>query len=367
MNAVRSDPKYNLYYLDTISKNWTIIDKPIIKKEEVKNLEEANEQFLDEGAMLNNSASNKINKEIAFLKKQRPIAPKKADVGLPHFKLNFNSEDFPELDAYKGAVFEVSEADRERSVKLFAINWDNISYETIESGKKYRVKMDLYDKKVRRSKNNFTIVRTESMIIHPVFEELEYENALLIFKEKDKEYKQKLKQKEDDKKAAIANLLETEKRRNKQITQIEKAIETIATQINYSNIMNVFYAARFGIYNCDHPYTEINATKNTLTFIDEENKPIMVDVLYHLDYTTNTCIPLFYGNCCENKFTYLANNNLLLFTVFPDGKIGSYSSENCQLLKPGIDNKIRLTMSKKSFSTIEEVKQFLGVTNNQEN
>jgi hypothetical protein len=362
MNTVRSDPKFNVYYLDTISKNWTYLNKPKIKKDEVKVANSKKAKNLPEIEEFIEFNPSKISEEIALLKKQKPLAPVKANEGLPHFRLNFNPIDFPELEAYKGAVFEVTEADRERCVKLFAINWDNLRYETIEAGKKYKVIMELYDKTRRPTKNNYTIARTETMLVHPVFEDNDYQKALAIFKEKDKEYTQKVEQKEKDRKAEIAIELENKRQRN---LQIEKEIDWSrdrSKEVIDFNLLDVFYAAKFGIYNCDHAYTASGSVKTTLTFVNEKNDPIKIgSTLFHLDYTKNTCIILNYNNCCNNYFTYLANNKNFLFTLLPDGKIGYYSTENCQNLKPRKNNRIEFKISQQSFKTIEDVKEFLSI------
>lgn len=262
---------YNQYYLDTVAQKWNVIkhDTPLAEKRENKN-----DMFTGELAGENNKTlalKNKIggvpkkvdsvkvvytNKIASIPQPKQPSKPAKA-TGRPNFELEVNYKDFPELAAFKNALFEVGSENKNYSKELHEITWSSaVVSEGTQKGKNYTLTLKKRD-------------RTEKLIVYPVLTGENYEKALDVYDKKFNEYnalvakreadEQKLKAEmaakqqayiEEEKKLSAELLREQLRIRREMEAQVAKEAENGVTA---TNVRRVFQVSNFGIYNSDCP------------------------------------------------------------------------------------------------------------------
>jgi hypothetical protein len=175
-----------------------------------------------------------------------PPLPKKDDEELPNFKINAKENEFPELAVYKGILFEVEPRDAKRSVPLFGMVWSNIDLVTVNPGKLYKVKMQKFNKSNR-------LVSSDSLLVHPIIDQENYEDELKKYKELERKHKLAIK-----KQAEEFESMKALARKQSDMAAMEARIRNIKqvkaiNGLNYSSFRSAFNVAYFGIYNSDNP------------------------------------------------------------------------------------------------------------------
>jgi hypothetical protein len=146
-------------------------------------------------------------------------------------------------------------------VPLFAKTWSNIDLVTIKSGRLYKVRM-------QKMNRGGLVMAADSILVHPIIPDENYEEALAQYQKLELEYKKEL---ERQKRIALQKA-----RERKLQDSLERAIEqlnkvaaenpasqhlTHSNQLDYGNLRASFTVANFGIYNSDFP---IPKPSNTL-------------------------------------------------------------------------------------------------------
>jgi hypothetical protein len=297
--------------------------------------------------------SSALAAEVNRLRKQAPLQPKKADPGAARFTLSFEPELFPELQSYRDVVFEVQEKDRKKGMELLSIVWDHLELKNVSAKKQYRIDMELYANPRKRIN-----ARKETIFVTPAFEGRNYDEAMAVFKERDKRYRAVLVKKTKELEAAQARLAKLEK--EGKTLEREHIVEQFSEQVNNADALIRFYVPRFGIYNSDCPMPPQPPLIVLLSFNNPEGKSQDVGTVYQMLLNKNALITHTYNQCCNNTFTYLHGDTMVLFTVFSDGKIGFCTKEDCLALPAKGAHTIALRMSKEKFQSIDDVKTFLG-------
>jgi hypothetical protein len=270
LNSSQPADAYNQYYLDTVAKNWHVIkhDTPVLPKEKsaiaIHSKEVAPAKSKQEAALENKiqSIPKKVDSvKVVYTKKietipqpKQPSKPAKA-TGRPQWELDVNYKDFPELAAFKNAVFEVGAENKNYNKELQQITWSNaVITEGTQKGKNYTLTL--------RKRN-----REEKLIVYPVLSGENYEKALEVYDRKFNEYnglvakrdaeEQKLKAEmeakqkvfmEEQKKLSAELLKEQIRIRREMEAQFAKEEENGATA---ANVKRVFTVNNFGVYNSD--------------------------------------------------------------------------------------------------------------------
>lgn len=408
---VAVDGKYNAYFLDTVKRNWEFKGKPawvvvcetaasdsiktdtcvgcppVITEsvEAIPSSPNQNNVAADKATFQLQNELTKLNGEIARLKKQKPAEPRKANPSRPRFRLEFKASDFPELNGYKDVLFEVSAEDKKFTKEYYDVNWDKLALKELEPGVKYRLEMELYAKNSPTKQD-----RKESVIVMPVFEGKNYEEAMKNFKQKFKEYEKTLADKEAEQKRRAEEVRKAneematkqkerqeqwEKQRKEQQQQWAKQQEQMRLDAarsvderspQYWNIRNSFAVERFGIYNSDNPYRQSRPSTVSLSFTTN-GKEQNVDIMYQLIKGKNALMCNYYnGRCCNNSLTFKREDRNVLFTVLPDGKLGYCTEDDFMKVPTSGNYKLNLTVSDKKFETVGEIKAFLGVGNGEQ-
>lgn len=302
------EDRFNQYYLDTIKRNWKYIKRDDIhalvsdKKSETKNTESP------KLASLKNEIDVVIPKKIDSVKvvyttrnaqlpkPKEPTKPAKA-TGKPTFEFEADSKDFPELQAFSGVIFEVGAENKNYSNELHEITWSNVKMsEGTQKGKNYLLTL------IYRN-------RVEKLIVYPVLSGANFEKAQKVYEEKlanynsllekrkaeeqrlmaemqakQAAYMAELKKKEEEYKAERAKLLARYdmERQNELANGFNK-------MSNQTRATRVFQVSQFGIYNSDCPHkTPSGVSVNPIFVLNENEKFIMPDAVYLVDYTNKT-------------------------------------------------------------------------------
>lgn len=262
---------FNQYVLDTIAKNWVYIkrDNPIktiilpARNNEIDNLENSTTKLIESKIA---AIPPKIEKEKEVLVKKTaqlpkvivPEKPNKSVNGRPQFQLDVNYKDYPELEPYKNAVFEVAPENKNYNPELSKITWSSATIsEGTKKGKNYLLTL-----KFRQ--------RVEQLIVYPVLNEKDYDNAIQNFDKKFDEYKTLLAKRENDErklkeefeakqKAYIAE--EKKYREELRLEQLklrkereEQLAENFKTNGIAKNVTRIFAINSFNTYNSDCPH-----------------------------------------------------------------------------------------------------------------
>jgi hypothetical protein len=151
MATTSLDPSFNLYELDTASKNWNYkgkdeIEKPVEQK---------------------NTTPKKDNTKTVVA--DNTIRPVMANPKKFSFTIRSDKNEFPELAAYEKVRFE--ENDNSFNPKFYNVNWDNIILH----------KTDVLGNYVAKLKKADTTI---SVNVHPVFSKENFDEAMKQFEAK---------------------------------------------------------------------------------------------------------------------------------------------------------------------------------------
>jgi hypothetical protein len=269
MVSRKDGSRFNLYYLDTVAQKWEFLGKDKVVplsataehqpvqptndisgavKEIQTNIEKLDVQKQD----LIASTDKKI---VALPVPVEPAKPAASNAQRKQFKLDVNYEQFPELKAFKGCLFEVGEENKHYTKEFSTITWAD-AYITpgTQPGKNYTLNLEL-------------AARKEKLLVYPVFtgaklEEVqtvyakkftEYEKALGDRKAAERKYKEELennlKKIEAEQQIWIAKM-KAEKKKIIDLAVNDLKITKSSEEINFK-VRRLFQVYNFGVYNTD--------------------------------------------------------------------------------------------------------------------
>lgn len=192
LTSKTTDNAHNLYYLDTVQRKW--IGKG---KDEISVIDGARNSVSELIPDEDFTRTTNSNIELPPLPKM-PIKPNKASGELPVFSIAIEPGSVPELAAYDNLLFEVDKNEKNYSVKHAETEWEDVSIANTEQSGKYWVTFVKGKRKV-------------TYLTRPVFEGKDYDEALKLFKQKEKEYNKKLTSRLDKEQKAKELLAQKQK------------------------------------------------------------------------------------------------------------------------------------------------------------
>ncbi len=320
--------KYNMYVLDTIGRNWVYTGRDNslkgLKKQEGEKIAKEPEHNLDSPKMMAlqkqiDAIPPKIETEKTVYEKKinqlpkttQPSIPNKAIAGRPQFQLDVNYKEFPELEAFKNAVFEVGSENKNYDSKIADITWSsaNVS-EGPQKGKNYLLTLTLR-------------ARVEKLIVYPALTGADYDKALKSYEAKFADYKatvakreateKKLKEEFEAKQTAYTAELkkynedmvkERVRMRQQQEQELADEFSTLSKEQAVTRIFNI---SNFGICNSDCPSSmpkgesmhPVFITNNGASFITPHNT-------YLVSHSKNVVYTIYNGSSLsyDPKDTY---------------------------------------------------------------
>lgn len=257
---------YNLYELDTVSRNWVNKGKDEIVYEQTRSNPSNDVQINLNG---NDISSNEVElqeevkktykakeqkktgwvaakEEVKQVQKTEPREPQAFDETLPHFDLSVDPNEFPEIAVYEGVNFEP--VGNDFSLDFGKTVWNSITLKKTSEENLYLVTL----------KKGSLI---ESFEAKPVFEGEDLKKAQKVFEQKFADYSKKLEdrkekeaQKQKEYEAAKAKW-EAAKAQFEREREARLAAERQRSRnLNNTNKMyRTFNVFNFGTWNCDTP------------------------------------------------------------------------------------------------------------------
>jgi len=287
LSSTNKSPLHNVYFLDTVARNWKFTGKDIIT--EVKNTVQTEAQ-----GPTSNYADFIESTGIPV----KPVKPAMASEDKQAFSLEIDPGSFEELFAYDHLKFEVVDESTYRRSDADE-HWDNVKLERSNTDGIYDITFTNVKRKVTYK-------------VRPVLEGADYDAAMKVFNQKNKAYEEALRKRQtqdqlisdsitaknkqvlekinagrewNDKMNAL--ILERNKKlREQQLRAIEEQQKSQnqlldklgkrGTDIRMSTeIIRTFSINNFGIWNCDHPEYPKDEMPILAYYSDAANNPIL--------------------------------------------------------------------------------------------
>jgi hypothetical protein len=375
---------YNLYRFDSVAGNWIYLGKNFIinreKRERAeKEVAEARHRALDSLQQPRHFESQpealKLDGQITALRtdsvmavKKLPVVPdepqksRKADKSSHRFNVDFDPQEFPEMNQYKKVVFEVGAENKKFDEKeAYNTIWDDMQLsEGNKKGKNYKLTL----KKG---------LLTREYIVYPVLEGQEYAAAIDRFDQSYKEYvilrDQRLAKEKEIHETYEKQIEALEKQRQEMVLKWEakekqrkaeelKALDTQFESLDEgTKVLRTFSVSGFGIYNCDQPSAYPKGSIVKLLVRDEKFGNSFRQ-FYHMDKSLNALFTYSGTDKFQLHFNPASYN--LLWTSL-DGKLYILSNEAIQHLKDVHEAPLELTEVKEKFKDVAALKRFMGI------
>lgn len=367
---------YNQYYLDTVAQTWVVIkhDTPIADKrkppennsahkahepKQIVNLEKKIEHIPVQVDSVKTVYTKKINKLPA---PSQPNKPAKAS-GKPQFELEVDYKEFPELSAFKNAVFEVGAENKNYTKELHQITWNSaVVSEGPQKGKNYLLTL--------KSRN-----RVEKLVVYPVLSEDDYETAIAGYEKKFTEYNKlvekkeaeelKLKQEMEAKQKAY---MEEQKKLSAELVkerirfqqQQEALLASQAGSLNnIQKATRIFQVSNFGIYNSDCPKTLPNGADINVSYAINENSTLLSPrLVYVIEHGKNQVYT--YDGASIYNLKYNPGTDYSLCAVV-NGQLYVYSKEQFSAIAGEKKKKLILTPLPEHISDVADLRKALEI------
>lgn len=372
--------RYNIYELDTIAKNWKYISRDNSLKGQ-KRLEGEKGKKEDETSSIVLSIKDKeLQKQIDAIpqkieaeklvytkkvnqlpKAVEPLKPTKATAGRPKFELEVDYKEFPELSAFKNAVFEVGSENKNYKDNFADITWSSAEIsEGPKKGENYLLTLKLRE-------------RVEKLIVYPTLTGADYEKAIDAYSKKFASYKtiqaereakeQKLKEEFEAKQAAY--LAEQKKLSDEQLRervriqkeQQEKQLAQANSINNSMKVIRVFNISNFGIHNSDCPNLKPKGGLLNPIYLVKNDKPFITpNCTYLVSHSKNLVVA--YTN---EPISYDPKDAYSLCVLGRDGKLYICDKETFKSCTSSNQNKIPVRELDKEASDATDLKMALGI------
>lgn len=365
---------YNLYYLDTAAKNWECRGKDEVLEDVQKtqpspSMPAIKDTIASEGSIEQKPVMvqmriecEKVKNEIAEISKTKPVEPKKLNKKKYTFNIEVDPKEFPELSVYKNVQFEVGDENKNFSSKMYKTTWESAALSEKEKGISYNLSLTKGSEK-------------HSFVVYPVFEGKSYEDAMKTFKGKFEQYQVKLQERQEQEKklqeeyeAKLKQMKEEAAARQKQYEEQMKrwkeeqaSREKVAKTEN--EVLRVFYANRFGVYNCDSPQMYPKGETIAAEFSNKDGARINTSRVYLAEKNRNAMFTYYAGSgSAYERFKYNPSAKNMCWTITLDNKLAVYNYEDFAAIpkNPGQHN-FRMKISEYEFKNLEELKDFLNI------
>ena len=346
---------FNTYYLDTLERNWKFLGKDTAGRSTA--WKDELDQLLrnsDTSQVLQYLADQlkKAEADLLKLEKQKPVLPRTASKGAKLFRINVDSAEFPEVAVFDSVKFEVDTRDKNFDERKAQKIWRSVKLERIEGTHDYSITFTDWTEKY-------------NVKAWPVLEGKNLQKAKLEFDKNYSNYAKTVKSKEQEKKDRISQLRSLNDQYSGQVdfdNRDMKLLQQWAMQVNASTeiVFRVFYADKFGIYNCDCPKMLPVGREVFAKFNDSDGKPLKLDKVYLVEKGKNALFTYY-----ENKFSdfrYDPVKTNMIWTVTLDGRIAIIDAKDFKKVKPVHDTCVYvLSVAKEMVKNEEDARKLLDM------
>jgi hypothetical protein len=315
------DPRFNLYELDTVNKNWVYKGKDKVQESVQKTI------------------SPKGNKVQTDMVKSNTVRPVMANPKKYSFTIRRDKNEFPELAAYDNVIFEV--LDETFNPKFHKIQWKKISLHNSDVQGNYIVKLQKAD-------------TTISVNVKPVFELDDYEAAMQKFQEQ-------------------ANL--SMKAQEAKEQQTEKAVNQVNKELQSYNKKDILQAA-FGMAGISVGIRNFSVRTLGYHNIDFPMPPIVSYAYKILNNSAQKSTIPQTGSAYTSIFLAVKGKNTvfrfskgepvrldpdkknLMWTVTTDNRIAFFRIDDYRKLKNGGENDLQPVAAANQDEALMEIRKF---------
>ncbi len=332
MASATNEERFNLYELDTLTKNWVYKGKDKVEK--------INETKVSEVK----KTSKKV--EVQNIEMVKPVM---SDPQKYCFKIGYDKNDFPELAAYENVQFQVT--DNSFKPAYFKINWSKISLYSSDEEGSYIVKLKKADTAI-------------SVQAKPVFDKADYSKALEKFEERHKTASKERDQKEFDKMAELNKV--NSDLGNYNSKDVLRAANAMRASMNNMNSRNNFVPAAFrtfsvgvlGIHNADFPIMmpilAYSFLRDAIKRVGDDSKKISYNTIFLVEKGKNTVFRFAKGE--PVKCNPGAQN--LMWTMTDKNEVAFFRIADYSKLIAGSENKILPIQAQSQELAFAEIKEF---------
>lgn len=371
--------RYNMYVLDTVAGNWVYVSRDNSLKGQKRPERQKGLKGHEPTANSSSPKEKELQKQIDAIppkieaekvvyakkinqlpKTHEPAKPNKAIAGRPQFELDVNYKEFPELEAFKNAVFEVGAENKNYSSKLADITWSSAEVsEGPIKGKNYLLTLKLRE-------------RVEKLIVYPALTGADYDKALKNYESKFADYKSLVAKREADEKrlkeefeakqvafAAEQKRL-TEEMLRERIRWKKEQEDELNSQFqsinNQEKVTRIFKVTSFGICNSDCPANmPTEARMNPVFTVNGNGTFIKANTTYLVCHSRN--LVFSFGN---EPLTYNPKEAYSI-CVLSNGKLYTCNKELLAKCLASKQNKIPVQEISADVSDSYELKKALGI------
>ncbi len=323
MASTNDDTRFNIYRLDTISKNWVYLGKDKVTS--------ANNNKTEKNSLPENEkgAPKVVNEE-------ELITPIAADPKKFCFNIGYDKKDFPELAAYDNVLFEGT--DNNFKPSFYKINWDKISLLSTDIKGNFIVKLKKADTSI-------------SVNAKPVFNKGDYNSALAKFEARHKQVVEVRNRAESEMESKLKKI-------NKDLSNYNRRDFIAASNFRVNRTFSILV---LGITNCDNPMPQMIPAQtvaqqlvNLLKQEDRDDKQLQYSTIYIVEKGKNTVFrfsknePLLFNPKAQN----------LIWTITNKNEIAFFPAIDYKKLSLGKQNKLRPVLAKNQETALVKIKTF---------
>ncbi|TXB66190.1 hypothetical protein FRY74_06350 [Vicingus serpentipes] len=310
---------FNLYYLNPQTNEWDFKGK-----DEIGYSREVIRQKLDSLNLVEDQKieeKEQILAELKELKNSKPIKPKAQNKDKFSFTINVDYKDFPELRAFNGLKFQVSDKDKKFDPKYADILWESVDVLRGEGKDEFVVYFAN-----KSSKVNF--------ITTPVVKSENMELAMSDYNRLISSYKIQKDSLKRRKREAAKRIGERSKKLNElKIIELNKMAQELAVIVE-NKIMRNFQVSQFGIWNSDCPEKMPTEAIVKADFRDENDEKLNFKNIFLVQKNKNVVLNIDRLDY-EEGLRYTPNEETMIWAVTSDRKhVAIYSVEKFKRLKP---------------------------------
>lgn len=293
---VNVSPRYNIYKLDTLSREWVYQDVDHIQFLDQQVLDELDPLYWQKRALL--EEWKKIEKraeaerarilssipEPAAPVKPQPLRSNQASIGLTLLE----DVDIPGREFYEGTIWQISPNSPDFDPTFLSQEMDDFEFKALNNLE--------YELTLIKGE------RRQRLIIMPVLSGSDYQRAVETYEEAYAEYEIQKAEREAEIKTQLAELENSiaeekagvQQQFDAQLDSLEQEGVPVAQSGIRRRIVNRFYATSLGIWNCDRP-VPLDGKALQAEFVDQHGNTYDHHTAYLVSRDRNTVLRFYSG------------------------------------------------------------------------
>jgi hypothetical protein len=316
---------------------------------------------------------NMVADEIAEIENSEPKKPMKADHQRHRFNLDYNVEEFPELEVYTNTMFELGDhpENNDFNTDLYQIEWEDMLLSEHNKGISYMLTL------IKGSER-------KSFVVYPVFEGVNHDQALKTYQKKFDDYKLKLEirvQEEQDKKGEFDRIIddlrsqnetraadwraelqvqraaydEAESSRQEQLHQQVAMANAVERRLN--KVTRAFTISEFGVWNSDNPNQLPEGANVHASFQTSDGQTLHLNEVYLVQKDINALFQYFSSDFANFSFDPSKEN--MIWAITEDNELAVVRANG--FADASGDFTFTMQLTDKKLRSIEDVKAYLDI------